>query len=165
LEDLGDADAWRIVTYEKGAWILQMLRERMGDDAFEKMLKHMASEYAGRTVSNEEFRKLASSYLPAGGPDPKLDEFFESWVYGTGVPKLSLNAEQGGKGKSGNKDVEIEVGGVAQDFTMDIPITVTPRTGKAEVRWVRCTADGGSLQIPRDATAQLPAPEEFLYIR
>jgi hypothetical protein len=44
-----------------------------------------------------------------------------------------------------------------------VPITVLPHTGKPEVRWVKCTADGGTFLIPRDATAQLPAPEDFLY--
>jgi hypothetical protein len=163
LQDLGDFDGWRTITYEKGTWILQMLRQRMGAAAFRAMLQRLASEYAGRAISNEDLRKLASGYLPPGGADPKLEEFFESWVYGTGIPKLHLKVAPAAKGKFPSREVEIEVSGVAEDFTMDVPITVLSRAGRPEVRWVKCTAEGGTFSIPQDATAQLPAPEDFLY--
>jgi hypothetical protein len=165
LEELGDPDVWRVITYEKGTWILHMLRQRMGDDSFRRMLQHLASDYAGRTITNEDFRKLASSYLPPGGPDPRLEDFFESWVYSTGIPKLSLRVAPAQKAKTSTREVQVEVSGVAEDFTANVPITVLPRTGKPEVRWVKCTADGGTFLIPRDASAQLPAPEDFLYAR
>jgi hypothetical protein len=163
LEDLGDMDGWRIITYEKGTWILRMLRKRMGDLAFQRMLRRLATEYAGRTISNEDLRKLAMGYVPPGEPDPKLEEFFESWVYGTGIPKLTLKVAPAAKGKTATREVQIEMSGVAEDFTVNVPITVVPRTGKPAVRWVTCTSDGGAFSIPRDATAQLPAPEDFLY--
>jgi Peptidase family M1 domain len=164
LEELGDPDVWRVITYEKGSWIIHMLRQRMGDPSFQRMLQRLITEYAGRTTTNEDLRKLAASYLPPGGPDPKLEEFFESWVYGTGIPKLNLKVEPAGKGKTATRQVEVEVSGVAEDFTVDVPITVLPRTGRPEVRWVKCTAEGGAFLIPRDATAQLPAPKDFLYV-
>ena len=163
LGDSSSLEAWRIITYEKGTWILHMLRRRMGDEAFRQMLKKFATEYAGREVTNEDFRALAASYIPAGMPDPKLEGFFDSWVYSTGVPNLKLNMGGPGRGKNATRSVEIKVAGVADDFVMDVPITVSPHAGQPHVEWVRCTADGGNLEIPRDATAQLPSHEDFLY--
>lgn len=163
LGDAASQEGWRIITYEKGTWILHMLRQRIGEDAFRQMLKRLATEYAGREIANEDFRNLAAGYLPPGAADPKLEAFFDAWVYGTGIPKLRLKPGPAAKGKAATREVAIAVDGVADDFVADVPITVRPKTGKPRIEWVRCTADGGSFDVPRDATAQLPAPEDFLY--
>ncbi len=38
LESTGSSEAWRAITYDKGAWIFHMLRRRLGDAQFLKML-------------------------------------------------------------------------------------------------------------------------------
>src|SRR5205807_4943168 len=62
-------DAWRVITYEKGSWILHMLRGRLGDDAFLKMLAEMANRYRFKPITTEQFHKLAAEFMPPYSPD------------------------------------------------------------------------------------------------
>ena len=62
LESAGDTAAWHGITYDKGAWILHMLRRRMGDDRFLKMLAELRRRYDSRTVSTEQFLALVKEF-------------------------------------------------------------------------------------------------------
>ena len=44
-----------------------------------------------------DFRKFAAEFLPAGSDDAKLENFFEQWVYGTGIPTLKMTTSVKGK--------------------------------------------------------------------
>ena len=92
LESSGIHDAWRAITYEKGAWIMHMLRRRLGDDRFLKMLAELRRRYEFRTITTEEFRALAAGFLPPRSPSDTMDSFFDNWVYATGIPKLKLQS-------------------------------------------------------------------------
>ena len=59
-------NSWRAIMYEKGAWIIHMLRVRMGDAAFLKMLNAVAQRNRYGRVSTDEFSRLAAEFLPAG---------------------------------------------------------------------------------------------------
>ena len=88
LESSLAPDAWRTVTYEKGTWIIHMLRRRLGDEKFLALLREVSSHH--HSISTEEFRDLARQYAPRS-PDPDLKIFFDNWVYGTGVPAVKLS--------------------------------------------------------------------------
>ena len=64
---------------------------RLGDDRFIAMLGELRRRYEGKTISTEQFRQLAAEFLPPKSPDPKLEAFFDQWVYGTGIPTLKLS--------------------------------------------------------------------------
>lgn len=67
--------------YEKGAWVLHMLRERLGDEAFFRGLRDYYSAHRGANATTEDLRY---SLEKASGKD--LKEFFSRWVYGRGHP-------------------------------------------------------------------------------
>ena len=90
LDSTGVRDAWRVITYEKGAWIFHMLRRRLGDEPFMKMLAEMRRRYQFRSISTEDFRALAKEFVPPRTSPDSIDSFFENWVYSTGVPSLKL---------------------------------------------------------------------------
>jgi aminopeptidase N len=80
------------VIYDKGAWILAMLRQRMGDTPFFALLHDWATG-GGRpygTVITEEFMALAGSYA---GED--LHPFFLPWLTTNAVPRLRTQQEIG----------------------------------------------------------------------
>jgi hypothetical protein len=78
-----DGRVFRAVVYDKGAWVLHMLRGIVGDEAF----------FAGARVFLQRFRyakagteDLRVALEEASGRD--LRPYFERWIYGTGLPVL-----------------------------------------------------------------------------
>jgi aminopeptidase N len=155
-----NADAWRVITYDKGTWVMRMLCLRMGTDAFAKFLKQISTDYAGKQLSNEDFRVLASRFMPANDPDHSLELFFDTWVYGSGIPTLALKPAKGGTG-----EYVLEQTGVGPGFAADVPVTIEAPGKPAVVKWVRSDSDGASFRVPRGAKVSLPAPEDFLYVK
>jgi aminopeptidase N len=76
------------VIYDKGAWILHMLRGRLGDAPFFALVEEWGSGGGrpGETVSTAEFIALASTYA---GED--LTSFFTPYLETTALPRV--NAE------------------------------------------------------------------------
>ena len=97
LENSNNPNAWTAVAYGKGTWIIHMLRRRMGDAQFMKMLAELRRRYEWKTIDTEQFQLLCAEFLPPQSPDPKLENFFDQWVYGTGIPALKLNYSVKGK--------------------------------------------------------------------
>ena len=98
LENSQTPSAYYNITYGKGSWIMHMLRRRMGDERFLAMLADLRKEYERKPLSTEDFRLLAARFLPAQSADPQLENFFDQWVYGTGIPSLKLSYTVKGKG-------------------------------------------------------------------
>src|SRR5689334_23583188 len=90
LENSLTPDAWRHIVYGKGSWIVHMLRRRMGDARFLAMLAELRRRYQWKSITTDEFRQLAAGFLPPRSPDAKLEEFFDQWIYGTGIPAFKL---------------------------------------------------------------------------
>jgi aminopeptidase N len=74
---------YQSIVYQKGAMVFHMLRWVIGDDAFFKTLKSVVQQYAGKTISTDEFQKVAEQ---ASGQ--QLTYFFAQWVSSTGVPQF-----------------------------------------------------------------------------
>ncbi|HEY3025349.1 MAG TPA: M1 family metallopeptidase [Pyrinomonadaceae bacterium] len=72
--------------YQKGAWVLHMLRSRLGDDAFFRGLRGYYNSHRDATATTEDLRAALekSSGL-------NLREFFARWIYGTGHPRYELS--------------------------------------------------------------------------
>jgi hypothetical protein len=138
LESSQNPDAWRVITYGKGSWILHMLRARLGDAAFFKMLAGLRQEYERKELSNEQFRLHCAKFLPAGASDNKLEAFFDQWVYGTGIPQLKLTWNA----KAGRVTGTITQSGVGEDFSVDVPIEI--RAGTKTVRKLVHTGNEGA---------------------
>jgi hypothetical protein len=129
--------AWRTITYEKGSWIMHMLRMRMGDDAFQKMLGQIVQRYRYKGLTTEKFRQLAIEFIPAGTDDPKLENFFEQWVQGTGVPALKLSYAVSGKAPKVRVRGTVTQTGVSDDFSASVPVEIQVPGRKPVVKWVR----------------------------
>jgi len=67
--------------YEKGAWVLHMLRERLGDEAFFRGIRNYYNEHREGTATTEDLRAALEK---ASGKN--LREFFRRWIYDRGHP-------------------------------------------------------------------------------
>jgi hypothetical protein len=131
------ARAWRVITYEKGSWIIHMLRRRLGDQRFLEMLGELCRRYRFQGVSMEDFRALAAEYMPRDLPDPKLENFFDNWVYSTGVPTLKLSYSLKGRAPKLTLTGTVSQSGVADDFSVYVPVRIQFRKGPPVTRWVQ----------------------------
>lgn len=79
-------DVWRIfdggLSYDKGAWVVHMLRGVLGDSLFFVGIEnYYNSEYQYGALTTEEFKNLWEQ-----ATETELDWFFEEWIYGTYLP-------------------------------------------------------------------------------
>jgi aminopeptidase N len=74
---------YQSIIFQKGAMVFHMLRWIVGDEAFFKTLQAMSQQYAGKSISTDEFQKLAET-----ASKQELTYFFAQWVSSTGVPQF-----------------------------------------------------------------------------
>lgn len=131
-------DPWRPIIYDKGGWVIHMLRRRLGDASFMKMLAALVSRYSYKPITTDQFREHAAGFLPAGTPDPHLENFFDHWVYGTGIPQLNVTTSVRGKAPSVDLKVTVSQTGVNEDFGVDLPVEIRfSGAVKPIVKWIR----------------------------
>ena len=148
LYSKGEGVAWRAITYEKGSWIFHMLRRRMGDAKFLEFLGTLRKEYAYKSISTEQLRLEAAKFMPKDSTDPTLELFFDQWVYATGIPTLSVTSVYKGKAGVGQLTVTVRQTGVAEDFSVDVPLEVRV-TGKPVItRWIRTSNEPVVITVP-----------------
>jgi hypothetical protein len=83
LEDFSP-ELWAL-TGSKGAATLNMLRFIVGDEKFFKILKTLAQENVWKSVSTDDFKKIAET---VSGQD--LGYFFIQWAESSGAPEFRL---------------------------------------------------------------------------
>jgi len=71
--------------YQKGAWVLHMLRFVVGDEDFFEILRTYADQQGGGNGSTEEFRAVAESISGRS-----LAVFFEQWLTTPGRPLYAM---------------------------------------------------------------------------
>lgn len=71
--------------YDKGAWVLHMLRVRLGDDAFFRGLRSYYQNHREATATTEDLRRALEK-----SSGKSLREFFARWIYGSGHPRYEL---------------------------------------------------------------------------
>jgi hypothetical protein len=143
---------WNAVVYGKGSWIIHMLRHKMGDDAFFKMLAALRHQFEDKTISTEEFRILCAGFLPPKSPDPKLESFFDQWVYGTGIPELKVDYKITGQAPLWKVTGTVTQKGVNEDFAAEVPLEI--QLGKLKPLTV--TVRASNEPAPFAVTAKAP---------
>jgi tetratricopeptide (TPR) repeat protein len=90
------SSAYQYIMYGKGAMVFDLLRETLGAQKFDALLRNFLEQYRGKNASIDDFEKLASTV--AGQP---MRYFFARWVDSTGVPEFSVDYQilrtRGGK--------------------------------------------------------------------
>ena len=79
LEDMSRVTS--VATYQKGAWVLHMLRERIGDEAFQRGIRTYYARHLNGTASTDD---LMQAMEEASGDD--LQAFFDQWLRHGGNP-------------------------------------------------------------------------------
>jgi len=114
--------------YNKGAWVLHMLRHVMGDADFFAAINDYRSQYEYSTAVTEDFQAVCETHYGSS-----LEFFFNQWVYNLGAPTYqtawrNINV-------NGQNYVELLVNQTQNvawlTFEMPVDIRTTPTGGGA----------------------------------
>lgn len=114
------------LSYDKGSYLLRMLKWMVGEDAFYQALREYSTNYAYGYASGMDFK---TSFETSTGKD--FTEFFNDWYFGEGYPIYNIKWKQ-------NQDQSISFK-VAQTtstpsapafFEMLLPVKVTGTSGQ-----------------------------------
>ena len=73
--------------YTKGGWVLRMLREKLGDDAFFRAMHHYLEVNRDHNVVTADLIKAIEQ-----STGTSVQEFFDQWVFGAGAPQLEVKS-------------------------------------------------------------------------
>lgn len=122
-EDIEERKLSRIfdyrLTYVKSAWVIHMLRQKMGDKAFFEGARAYLDEFAYTSASTQDFKSVMErSY------GESLDRFFENWVYGQGYPNVKITYRRTTESK-GSLQLEVQQTGSHESVTaFEFPLEV-----------------------------------------
>ncbi|HKQ53223.1 MAG TPA: DUF3458 domain-containing protein [Pyrinomonadaceae bacterium] len=80
-------DLFDTTVYKKGALVLHMLRETVGDELFWKALNHYLAENKWKPVTTQDLKRAFEETTAQ-----RLDWFFDQWVYKAGFPELRVRS-------------------------------------------------------------------------
>lgn len=170
-------NAYDTIIYDKGSWILHMIREMLRspeagdapapagsrnatafdprDARFFALLQDFLRTYAGKTPSTADFERVAERHWPAAldlTQDGNLDWFFREWVDWTGVPRYEVIKEHWlGRGARQRLAGVLAQEQVPGGFLMPVPLYLR---ANGQLRYLGTVAAQG----PRTAFAfSLPA--------
>ena len=97
-------DAWEQFdyrAYQKGGWVLHMLRNELGEEMFRKCVKTYLERHALSSVVTEDFRSIIEEFTGRS-----YDRFFDQWIYHGRHPDLKVSYNWSGKDKLAKVSVE-----------------------------------------------------------
>jgi hypothetical protein len=121
----GPDPAGRLIGYQHGALLFHMLRQRLGDTAFDAALRALASRWMHRTA---DWQALEAAFSEAAGED--LAPFFAAWRDRPGRPELALEAVRFEPGPGGGwLHGELVQRGEHAPWLLDVPLVVETEAG------------------------------------
>lgn len=73
-------------TYQKGAWVLQMIRYVLGDELWWKAIHYYGEKFDGYTVETNDFREAIEE-----ATGRSLEWLFDEWLYRGGYPEYLVS--------------------------------------------------------------------------
>ncbi len=112
--------------YQKGAWVLHMLRSSIGDKAFFEGVKIYYARHQNSTATTEDLRAALEE---TSGAD--LRAFFQSWIYEKGHPQYEISW----KWDKGRRNITLHLKQLQPEpfFPNSIPVDIITANGKRRV--------------------------------
>ena len=112
-------------SYQKGAWVLHMLRSSLGDDVFFRGIRNYYRAHESRTATTEDLRTVLEK---TSGRN--LRAFFARWIYDSGHPQYELSWEW-----QRNRELRLTLRQVqpGNPFLDHVPLTIRTASGTRDV--------------------------------
>ena len=130
--------------YEKGAWVLHMLRGMLGDAVFFKGIRAFYLKHEHQAASTDDLRAAMEK---ASGMN--LKEFFARWVYASGHPRYEASwSWRKSRGASGTLKLHLRQTQDDAPFLTPLPVDIVMGTGETRRVTFRPSDRETSLFIP-----------------
>jgi aminopeptidase N len=134
-----DPQIYRAVVYDKGAWVLHMLRLLVGDGAFARALTAVQRDHRFGKAGSEHLRLALEKESGLS-----LAPYFHEWVYGTALPELRVSQRT----TAGPAAFSTAVTIAARNLPGPVPLDIAAVHGSGrEVTRVVLTPEGGTFTI------------------
>ncbi|MDZ7853242.1 MAG: M1 family aminopeptidase [Halomonas sp.] len=135
--------AGRLIGYQHGALLFHMLRQRIGDEAFDRGLRHLADTWMHRTA---DWSALIDAFSEAAG-EPQ-GPFLDPWLTRPGRPSLHLEAVRVEAGERGDRLVgELVQRGRHAPWPLVVPLVVQTEDGPVRLTR-RMEGERQSFEVP-----------------
>jgi aminopeptidase N len=127
IHDSETTDLFKLLNannYQKGAWVLHMLRSSLGDEQFFRGLRAYYEAHKHSTATTEDLRAALER---TSGKD--LKEFFARWVYASGHPEYQVSWEWSQEAAKGTVTIRLDQMQTDAPFLMPVPIEIVTATG------------------------------------
>jgi aminopeptidase N len=112
-------------SYQKGGWVLHMLRRELGDSVFKKSIRQYYAVYAGKNAETADLEKVFEN---VSGKD--LSIFFKQWLFTGENPSLDITWKYDGA----KKQVAITINQKqVKEFRFPIELAFTSPNGKVTI--------------------------------
>lgn len=131
-------------TYQKGSWILHMLRGVVGTENFQKGIRSYYYKYMNSNATTADFQREMEE---ASGMD--LKNFFEQWLYKPGALKLSGSWQYNDK----KKELKITLDQVQTDgslFKLPVQLAIYSGEGKPVIETLQVNEKRNEFILPVD---------------
>ena len=128
-------------SYQKGAWVLHMLRNQVGDTNFWKGIRLYYETYKFSNALSEDFQEIMEQVS-----GKNLDYFFQQWLYMPGQPEITLEWQQIKKKKIALHLKQTQSG---QAFIFPLDLELTTSDGKRIYKniWVNSKDQDFTLKV------------------
>jgi aminopeptidase N len=147
------------LSYDKGSWVLHMLRHALGDSLFFTALRDYGRQHAYGTAITEDLQQAfeATSGIP-------LKAFFQEWIYGEGFPQYEASVASGPGVTAGyHATVELTQTQAGTPFWMPVDLELRSASGTQRFRVIDSLAvQKFEFHYPDSVTAVVVDPDEWI---
>jgi aminopeptidase N len=120
-------------SYQKGSWILHMLRRQLGDSVFKKSIRLYYATYAGKNAETKDLQKI---FETVSGKN--LEKFFRQWLYNP--ENLQLDFTWKYDKKKNNVTVTLTQLQKSEDFEFPFEILIQESTVTMPKRMIKAVS-------------------------
>lgn len=131
------------LVYQKGGWVLHMLRGTIGTEKFWAGIREYYKRYRDRNASTDDFRQVMEA---AAGQ--QLSWFFDQWLTRPGMPVLRGNWRYDAAAKQLHVDLKQVQGGTP--FRLPLGIGIGDANGVVRLEQVDLSTDAGTFTFAMD---------------
>ena len=149
IEDLNSVSG--SMMYHKGAWVLHMLRDRLGAEAYDEGIRAYYAEFINENAATADLRRHLEE---ASGQD--LEAFFAQWLFQGGIPRLEI------EWWTENGEGHVSLRQVQESYSFDIEVDIAFRYSDGSLSEVLQLQSRGNNGLPRTTDGSMSVTDEVV---